>query len=59
VCDELLRDDRDGAGREPVPDAAEPDETSVRDLGGERHAVADRGERVSMSEAACTDDVGV
>jgi hypothetical protein len=29
-----------------VSDAAEPDETSVRDLGGERLAVADREERV-------------
>lgn len=32
MCDELLCGDRDGVGREPVPDAAEPDETIVRDL---------------------------
>ncbi|MGH3373335.1 MAG: hypothetical protein ACRDP6_01210 [Actinoallomurus sp.] len=37
--------------REPVPGAAEPDETSVRDLGGERLAVADREERVVLSVA--------
>jgi hypothetical protein len=49
VRDELLRDDRDGVGGEPVPDATEPDETSVRDLGGERLAVADREERVVLA----------
>src|SRR5262245_65254020 len=32
-----------------VPDATEPDETSARDLGGERHAVADREERIVLA----------
>jgi hypothetical protein len=36
VREYLARDDWDGAGREPVPDAIEPDEASVWDLGGER-----------------------
>ena len=31
VCEQLLRDDRDGVGRDPVPGATEPDETGVRD----------------------------
>src|SRR5205814_4590156 len=44
VREQLVRDGRDGVGREPVPDAAESDETSVRDLGGERLTVADREE---------------
>ena len=47
--EQLVRDGRDGVGREPVPDAAESDETSVRDLGGERLTVADREERVVLA----------
>ena len=37
----LVHDDRDGADRQPVPDAIEPDETSMRDLGGERLAAGE------------------
>jgi hypothetical protein len=48
VREQLVRDDWDGVGREPVPDAIEPDETSVCDLGGERLAVADREERSAL-----------
>jgi hypothetical protein len=36
VREQPVGDGRDGVGQEPVPDAIEPDETSVRDLGGER-----------------------
>src|SRR6185437_16393103 len=49
VREQLVRDDRDGVRRELVPGAVEPDETSARDLGGERRAVADREERVVLA----------
>src|SRR5207237_6020584 len=49
VREQLVRDGRDGVSREPVPDTAESDETSVRDLGGERLTIADREERVVLA----------